>query len=70
MYRMGWTDERMDDFAKHVDQRFDRLETDVRELRTDVNSRFNGLQRTLLLTGGGIIATLIAGIISLVVTQI
>jgi hypothetical protein len=77
MYRMGWTDERMDDFAKQVeqsfdavDQRFDRLEQDVRDLRTDLNARFNGLQRTLLLTGGGIIATLIAGIISLVVTQI
>lgn len=84
MYRMGWTDERMDDFAKHVDkrfdhvnqrfeqvdQRFDRLEEAVRELRTDVNSRFEGLQRTLLLTGGGIIATLIAGIVSLVVTQL
>jgi hypothetical protein len=84
MYRMGWTDERMDDFAKHVDQRFDavaqrfdvvdqrfdRLEGDMRELRRDVNVRFESLQRTLLLTGGGIIATLIAGIISLLVTQL
>jgi hypothetical protein len=91
MYRMGWTDERMDDFAKHVDkqfdrvdqrfdhvdqrfaqvdQRFDRLEGEVRELRADFNCRFEGLQRTLLLTGGGIIATLIAGIVSLVATQL
>jgi hypothetical protein len=26
MYRMGWTDERMDDFAKHTDQRFDAVD--------------------------------------------
>jgi hypothetical protein len=51
MYRMGWSDERLDDFAKHVDERFDRLELDVRDPRDDVNSRFEGLQRTLLLTG-------------------
>jgi septal ring factor EnvC (AmiA/AmiB activator) len=119
MYRMAWTDERMDDFAKHtdqrfdavdqrfdavdkrfdavdqrfdavdkrfeavdqrfeavnqrfdaVDQRFDRLEREVSDLRTDLNARFDGLQRTLILTSGGIIGTLIAGIVSLVVTQI
>jgi len=77
MYRVDWTDKRMDDFANNVnrrfdavDQRFDRLEQEVRDLRTDFNTRFDGLQRTLLLTGGGIIATLIAGIISVVVTQL
>jgi DNA anti-recombination protein RmuC len=100
MYQMrdGWTDERMDDFAKHVDQRFDavdqrfdavdkrfdavdqrfegvdqrfdaverrmkegfdRVDADMRELRKDVNTRFEGLQRTLLLTNGAIIAALI-----------
>jgi tetrahydromethanopterin S-methyltransferase subunit G len=26
MYRMAWTDERMDDFAKHTDQRFDAVD--------------------------------------------
>jgi len=62
----SWTDDRLDDFAKHVDrrfdhvdQRFDRIEKDVRELRADVNSNFKALQRTLYLTGGGIIAALI-----------
>jgi hypothetical protein len=26
MYRMAWTDERMDDFAKHTDRRFDAVD--------------------------------------------
>jgi acyl carrier protein phosphodiesterase len=87
MYRVDWTDKRMDDFAKGVDrrfdavdqrfdavdqrfdavdqrfdaidQRFDRLERDVRDLRTEINARFDGLQRTLLVLSGGIIAALI-----------
>jgi hypothetical protein len=83
MYRMGWTDDRMDDFAKHTDQRFDAVDRRFDKFETDVNRRFDSvesrlgrlddrfvaLQRTLLVTSGSIIATLIAGIVSLVVTQ-
>jgi len=97
MYRMAWTDERMDDFAKHTDQRFDavdkrfdavdkrfdavdrrfdKFETDVSRRFDSVegrlgrlDDRFASLQRTLLVMSGGVIATLIAGIVSLVVTQ-
>jgi hypothetical protein len=66
MYRMSWTDERMDDFAKQVGQRFDAVDKRLDRL----DDRFDALQRTLMLTGGGIIATLIAGIVSVVVTQL
>ena len=61
MYRMreSWTDERMDDFARHVDERFDRVDADIRELRKDMTTKFDGLQRTLLLGNLGIIAALI-----------
>jgi hypothetical protein len=79
MYRMNesWTDGRLDDFAKHVDQRFDAVDkrfdaverqtkesfdhvgADVRELRKDLNAKFDGLQRTLLLSNGAIVAALI-----------
>jgi hypothetical protein len=75
MYRMRerWTDERFDDFARHVDQRFDavdqrfesverrmkdgfdRVDADLRELA----KRFEGLQRTLLLSSFAVIAALI-----------
>lgn len=66
MYRMTWTDQRMDDFAEHVDQRFDTVDERLGRLE----DRFDGLQRTLIATGGGIIATLIAGFVSIVVTQL
>jgi DNA anti-recombination protein RmuC len=100
MYEMKdrWTDERMDGFATHVDQRFDavdqrfdavnqrfdgvdkrldRVETDMRDLRGEMNSQFDrvnarldGLQRTMLQISGGVIATLLAGFIGLIATQL
>jgi DNA anti-recombination protein RmuC len=66
MYRMGWTDERMDDFAAHVGQRFNAVDKRLDRLE----DRFDGLQRTLIVTGGGIIATLIAGFVSVLLTQL
>jgi DNA anti-recombination protein RmuC len=42
-----------------VDQRFDRVEADVREIRTEMKAGFEGLHRTLMQVGGGIIAALI-----------
>lgn len=50
----------MDDFAKHVDQRFDAIDGRLDK----IDARFDALQRTLLQIGGGIIATLIAGILA------
>jgi hypothetical protein len=84
MYEMrdSWTDARLDDFARHVDQRFDavdqrfdtverrmaegfrRVDVDIRELRTDLNKKFDGLQRTLLLANAAIIAALIGVIVT------
>ena len=66
MYRMGWTDERMDEFTAHVDQRFNAVDKRLDRLE----DRFDGLQRTLIVTGGGIIATLIAGFVSVSLTQL
>jgi hypothetical protein len=75
--RDSWTDKRLDDFAKHTDQRFDSLESqmvegfrrvdgDIRELRSEMNSRFDALQRTLLQLGGAVIVALLG----LVATQL
>jgi hypothetical protein len=83
MHRMGWTDERMDDFARHTDQRFDAVDrrlddfarqTDQRfdavDRRLDqLDDRFAALQRTLVMTSGAIIAALI-GLIGLIATQL
>lgn len=82
MYNMrdSWTDERLDDFAKHVDHRFDEVDrrfgdVDRRFDKVDaelhrVNDRLDALHRTLLHFAGGAIATLIAGIAGFIATQL
>ncbi|MEX2253151.1 MAG: hypothetical protein WD649_03285 [Thermoleophilaceae bacterium] len=36
MERMAWTDERLDDLARRMDAGFERVDGDIRELRTEV----------------------------------
>ena len=75
--RATWTDERLDDLSRRMDQGFDRIDAEIRGVRSelggridslhsDVNARFDALQRTLLQVGGGIIAAIVA----LIATQI
>jgi hypothetical protein len=64
--RVSWTDERLDDLSHRMDQGFDRVDADLRELRTEMNTRFDALQRTLILATGGMIAALIG----LIATQL
>ena len=65
--RATWTDERLDDLSKSVD----RVDADLRQLRTEMNGRLDalegrlggrmdGLQRTLIQVGGATIATVLA----------
>ena len=53
MERAVWTDERLDDLSGRVDAGFERLDGDIRELRT-----------TILQVGGGMIATMLVGFLS------
>lgn len=85
--RVNWTDDRLgerfdrvderfdhvEECFKQVDHRFDRGETDLRELRVDmkggfdrIDARFDALQRTLFLAAAGIVAALIG----LIATQL
>jgi DNA anti-recombination protein RmuC len=49
----------VDERFKQVDERFDRVEADLREMRSELNLRFDRMQQTLFVTGGGIIAALL-----------
>jgi hypothetical protein len=82
--RESWTDERLDDFRGEVsqrfdgvDQRFDRVEAELRtqrletkaefaSMRKEMGAGFESLQRLILQVGGGIIATLVGVFIMLV----
>ena len=71
--RTAWTDERLDDFARHVDvrfdavdRRFDRVEADIRELRAEMVAGFSALRSTLIQVGGGMMVGLIGVIAALI----
>jgi hypothetical protein len=55
MPREKWTDERLDDLNQKVNDGFARLDTDIRELRSEmnqgfraVNARFDAVNRNML----------------------
>jgi len=60
--REAWTDERLDDLNKKMDQGFARLDAEMRAL----NSRFDSLQRSLQQVN----VVIIAALIGLIATQL
>lgn len=78
MYKMreSWTDERLDDFADHVDQRFDAVDKRFDRVEAElqrVNDRLDGLQRTMVHGFVTMTAAIVAGnaaLIGLVATQL
>ena len=64
----------VDQSFRQVDQRFDRVEGDIRELRTEMhelriemNRRFDSVQRMIIQVGGGMMATMVVGFVSVLV---
>ena len=47
MVRESWTDERLDEFAKRVDERFDDLGGQMRQEFTRVDKRYEQLDKRL-----------------------
>ena len=45
--REKWTDERLDDLNKKVDDGFARLDADIKEVRREMNARFENLEARL-----------------------
>ena len=46
--RTRWTDERIDDLADRMDAGFDRMDRDIRDLRSDLTAQIEGLRQTML----------------------
>jgi DNA anti-recombination protein RmuC len=76
MYRMTWTDDRLQERFDAIDRRFDEVDrrfgqVDGRFDKVDaelqaLNLRFDAMQRTLMQLGGGMIVALIG----LIATQL
>jgi tetrahydromethanopterin S-methyltransferase subunit G len=78
--REAWSDDRLDDLNRRVENGFNRVDADIRELRSEMNARFDrvdarfdridarfdAMQR-LMIQVGGVIA---AALIGLIATQI
>ncbi len=64
--RSTWTDSRLYDLNGRVDGIASELRRDVRDLRGE----FGSLQRTMIQIGGGLIGTLVVGMIGLIGTQL
>lgn len=47
MPREKWTDERLDDLNKKVDDGFARVDGEIKELRREMNTRFENLEARL-----------------------
>jgi hypothetical protein len=61
--RFEHVDRRFDEVDRRfeqVDQRFDRVEGEIRDLRKEVNLRFDALNRALLTSALGLVAVVIA----------
>lgn len=60
--RSTWTDSRLDDLNGRVGQ----IREDVRDVRNEIGD----LKRTMIQIGGGLIGTLVVGMLGLIGTQL
>jgi hypothetical protein len=60
--RQNWTDDRLDDLARRMDDGFNRIDGDMRAMRAEIGA----LQRTMIQVGGG----LTVAVIGLMITQL
>ncbi len=68
--REAWTDERLDDLSKRVDQGFDRVDRDIRDLRAETSSRFDRLETRFDSMQRMTLAAYITAILGLIATQL
>lgn len=60
--RSTWTDSRLDDLNGRVGE----IRSEVHELRGEIGA----LHRTIIQVGGGVIGTLVVGLLGLIATQL
>jgi len=66
--RFDETDRRIDAMDRRLEQRFDRVESDSRELRGEMNGRFDATQHLIIRIGAGMLVTLIVGFVGVIAT--
>jgi hypothetical protein len=75
MAREAWTDERLDDLTKHMDENFHEVRAELRQQREemarqkDMDARFDALNRTMQI-GFSLIGAVLVALIGLMGTQL
>ena len=71
----SWTDERLEERFDRIDQRFDEvdrrfdhIDADFRELRGEMNGRFDATQHLIIRIGAGMLMALIVGFVGVIAT--
>ena len=74
--RATWTDERLDDLSRRVEDGFNRVDEDLRSLRVELSGSTDGLearlaalQRTMIQVGGGMTAAILATLVTVILTR-
>jgi len=65
MERTMWTDERLDDLSNRMDVGFERVDRDIREIRTDLR----GMRVLLFQLWGSTMVAIAGTIVTIVVTN-
>jgi hypothetical protein len=65
-----WTDERLDDLNGRVDRGFDRVDRDIRDLRAEMDARFNRLEDRFDSMQRMTLAAYLTAIVGLIATQL
>ena len=68
MAREVWTDERLDDLNRRVDEGFKETREEFRAVRSDLGGQIASLHRTTLSLFGGIMVTMALGFGGMIVT--
>lgn len=59
--RGKWTDERLDDMNARMTEGFQRVDAELRELRSDMKA----MQRLIVQVGGGLFGTMVVGFLTI-----
>jgi hypothetical protein len=72
--REAWTDERLDDLTRRMDQGFDRVDRDIRELRvelkTEMDTRFGRLEARFDSMQRMTLGAYVTAVLGLIATQL
>lgn len=68
MAREAWTDERLDDLNRRVDDGFSELRQELRAFRSEVAQQFAAQQRLMIQLFGGMFAMVALGFLGVIAT--